>query len=91
MRRSRGLGDVYKRQGLVRGIDADPTRQRIVRHTLALCDDLNVRVIAEGVETEDECRALRDLGIPLQQGVLFAKPGRASLPNVAWPGLTNGR
>jgi len=77
--------------GLVRGIDSDPTRQRIVRHTLALCDDLGVRVIAEGVETQDECRALLDRGITLQQGFLFARPQLASLPDVVWPDLTGGR
>ncbi|MGF6492248.1 EAL domain-containing protein (putative c-di-GMP-specific phosphodiesterase class I) [Luteibacter sp. 621] len=73
--------------GLVRGIDADAKRRRIVEHTVAMCDDLGVRVIAEGVETEDECRALLDLGIPLQQGFLFARPQLASLPVVAWPAL----
>lgn len=71
--------------GLVRGIDADRNRQQIVRHTTALCADLGVRVMAEGVETQDESAALVDLGIGLQQGFLFARPGLASLPEVVWP------
>jgi len=76
--------------GLVRGIDTDAARRRIVQHLAAMCSDLSVRVIAEGVETRDECRALLDLGIGLQQGFLFARPGLASLPAVAWPDLTEG-
>jgi len=29
---------------------------------------------------------LRDLGVDLMQGYLFAKPGIATLPTPAWPG-----
>jgi EAL domain-containing protein (putative c-di-GMP-specific phosphodiesterase class I) len=32
------------------------------------------RIIAEGVETEGECQALRRLGIGLAQGSLFGHP-----------------
>lgn len=73
--------------GLVRGIDTSRPRQLIVRHVVALCHELGVRVIAEGVETNDECQALLDLGITLQQGFLFARPATASLPGIAWPPL----
>lgn len=60
--------------GLIRGIDGHRPRQRIVHHMVQLCADLDVRLIAEGVETVDEYLALRDLGIVLQQGFLFARP-----------------
>jgi EAL domain-containing protein (putative c-di-GMP-specific phosphodiesterase class I) len=68
--------------GLIRSIDTDKVRQRIVRHVSQLCDDLDVRVIGEGVETADESSALVDLGIVLQQGFLFARPatGKATVP-----------
>src|ERR1700722_130422 len=36
---------------LVRGIDADPRLQSIVRSMKSLCTELGVRVVAEGVET----------------------------------------
>jgi EAL domain-containing protein (putative c-di-GMP-specific phosphodiesterase class I) len=76
---------------LVRNINADAKRQCIVRHLVALCAELRVEVIAEGVETGDECRALLDLGIPLQQGFYFARPMTAGLPDIHWPPESNGR
>jgi EAL domain-containing protein (putative c-di-GMP-specific phosphodiesterase class I) len=68
--------------GLIRSIDTDKVRQRIVRHVSQLCEDLGVRVIGEGVETADESSALLDLGVVLQQGFLFARPvtGKATAP-----------
>ncbi|MBU1461829.1 MAG: EAL domain-containing protein, partial [Gammaproteobacteria bacterium] len=46
------------------------------------------QVIAEGVETSDECKALRDLGISLMQGYLFSKPlfeTCSHADSLAWP------
>jgi len=39
-----------------------------------MCRELGTQVIAEGVETVAERDCLRDLGIELMQGYLFAKP-----------------
>jgi EAL domain-containing protein (putative c-di-GMP-specific phosphodiesterase class I) len=50
-----------------------------------LCADLGVALIAEGVESEAEYGALRDLGIVLLQGYLFARPAHEALPAPAWP------
>ncbi len=33
-----------------------------------------MQVIAEGVETEEQLTALRNLGCPLAQGFIFARP-----------------
>lgn len=60
--------------GLVRDIHVDRNRQRIVSHMVHLCEELAVRVIAEGVETAGESAALLDMGIVLQQGFFFARP-----------------
>jgi EAL domain-containing protein (putative c-di-GMP-specific phosphodiesterase class I) len=73
--------------GLVRGIHASRSRQLIVRHVVDLCQDLAIQVIGEGVETLDECRALLDLGVSLQQGFLFAQPAVAAVPAISWPRL----
>ncbi len=59
---------------LIRGIDQSRARQAIVRGTVAMCAELGIQVIAEGVETADESSALQDLGIHLLQGYLFSKP-----------------
>lgn len=59
---------------LVRGLDSDPVRRRLVRLLSELCGDLGIFVVAEGVETPAERDALIELGIDLLQGYLFARP-----------------
>lgn len=59
---------------LTRNLDQDRRRQIIVRHTARLCEELGITVIAEGIETHGELAALRDAGISLVQGYIFAKP-----------------
>lgn len=65
---------------LVRDIDQIPTKQVIVKHLVQLCHELNVRVLAEGLETEAEVAFFRALGVSLMQGYYFAKPGFETLP-----------
>lgn len=65
---------------LIRNIDKDYARQSIVKHTLNMFNDLGIRCLAEGIETIEEMGWLRDLGIDLMQGYLFAKPGFECLP-----------
>lgn len=67
---------------LVRGIDADTRRRAIVGGIMAMCNELDTLVIAEGIETEEEARALRGLGIRYMQGFHFARPGFEHLPAV---------
>jgi len=60
---------------LVRNVDRDATKQRVV-HTMArLCRELGVLVVAEGIETPAERDMLVELGCDLLQGFLFARPG----------------
>ena len=73
---------------LVRGIDANKPRRAIVAGVSTMCRELGIRVIAEGIETEDEMRCLRDLGIELMQGYWFGRPlFEASTPAavIPWP------
>lgn len=70
--------------GLVRGIDSSRPRRAIVAGIVSICRELEIVVIAEGVETSAEFRVLRDLGIDHFQGYLFAKPALAALPQVDW-------
>ncbi|MFO1317997.1 MAG: EAL domain-containing protein [Burkholderiales bacterium] len=64
---------------LTRDIDADHARRAIVGAVMRMSHDLGIRVIAEGVERLGECRALRDLGVELMQGYLFAHPAFEAL------------
>lgn len=59
---------------LVRHVDSNPARQAIVRSLVRLCEEMKIQVIAEGIETWAERDFLRDAGISLMQGYLFAKP-----------------
>ena len=61
---------------LVRGIDRSPVKQKLVRSIIALCTELGIQLVAEGIETPAERDALIALGGDLCQGYLFAKPGR---------------
>ena len=61
---------------LIRDIDQHPTKRRVVGAIATLCRELGSQVIAEGVETESELGAVRDLGIDLIQGFLLARPSR---------------
>lgn len=56
------------------GIDRDRKRRAIVKGIVEMSGELGTRVIAEGVEREEELAVLRDLGVPLVQGWLFGKP-----------------
>jgi EAL domain-containing protein (putative c-di-GMP-specific phosphodiesterase class I) len=68
---------------LTRNIDKDRVRRAIVHGILETCRELNLGVIAEGIETPGECLALQDEGVSLFQGYLFAKPGFQCLPRVS--------
>jgi DNA-binding NtrC family response regulator len=61
---------------LVRNVHTTPTKQKIVRSMVRLCQDMGKQFIAEGVETALERDQLVELGCDLLQGYLFAKPGR---------------
>jgi diguanylate cyclase (GGDEF)-like protein len=63
----------------VSGIDSDQTKLEFVRSMLDMGRAMGCRVIAEGVETERECRELVDLGIDRLQGNLFGRPDHAPM------------
>jgi len=70
---------------LIRDIDRFPARLAIVRGVLAMCRELGILVIAEGVETLAEYRVLVELGVVLFQGYLIARPAFEHLPEVSYP------
>jgi EAL domain-containing protein (putative c-di-GMP-specific phosphodiesterase class I)/CheY-like chemotaxis protein len=61
---------------LVRGIDRSSVKQKLVRSIIALCTELGIYLIAEGIETPEERDTLVSLGADLCQGYLFARPDR---------------
>jgi len=69
---------------LIRGIDESATKRAIVRAVVAMALELQIDVIAEGIETAGELATLRDLGIRLCQGFLLARPAMEALPEICW-------
>lgn len=61
-------------RSLIEGIDQNPTKQRVVKAMLALCEDLGMQVISEGVETATERDALALLGADWLQGYHYGRP-----------------
>ncbi len=59
---------------LVRGIEREPTKRKVVGSLVELSKSLGIKVIGEGVETQAECDALVTLGCDLLQGYHFARP-----------------
>jgi EAL domain-containing protein (putative c-di-GMP-specific phosphodiesterase class I) len=59
---------------LIRGLDRSPMKQKLLSSIVALCQELGIQMIAEGIETEAERETLVALGGDLCQGYLFARP-----------------
>jgi EAL domain-containing protein (putative c-di-GMP-specific phosphodiesterase class I) len=68
---------------LVRDVDKNPTKEKLIRSMTSLCKELGMMVVAEGVETIQERDVVVSLGCDLLQGYLLAKPGRP-FPTFAW-------
>jgi EAL domain-containing protein (putative c-di-GMP-specific phosphodiesterase class I) len=68
---------------LVRDVDRNPTKEKLIRSMTSLCKDLGMMVVAEGVETLAEREVLVRLGCDLLQGYLLAKPGKP-FPAFSW-------
>jgi EAL domain-containing protein (putative c-di-GMP-specific phosphodiesterase class I) len=59
---------------LVRGIEGSAIKRRLVSSVLSLCREMNMLLVAEGVETPAERDVLANMGCDLFQGFLFARP-----------------
>jgi EAL domain-containing protein (putative c-di-GMP-specific phosphodiesterase class I)/DNA-binding response OmpR family regulator len=58
----------------VHGIDRDPVRRALVSGLVYFGSETGCELIAEGIETDEELAALRELGIELGQGYLLGRP-----------------
>lgn len=62
---------------LVRDVHRSRTKSKLIRSIAAVCRDLEIRLVAEGIESKDELDLLVTLGCDLLQGYFLAKPGPA--------------
>jgi len=62
---------------LVRGIEGSAIKRKLVGSVSGLCREMDMLLVAEGVETAAERDVLANLGCDLFQGFLFARPASA--------------
>jgi len=66
---------------LVRNIDQAEPRRNLLRALAGVSTQLGIRVIAEGVETQEEALVCRELGCEFGQGYFFGLPKGATPSN----------
>ncbi|HLE18537.1 MAG TPA: EAL domain-containing protein, partial [Syntrophales bacterium] len=67
----------------VKSLASDPSDQAIVRATISVAHGLNLKTVAEGVETEEQLSFLQEHGCDEIQGYFFSRP----LPTDEIPGI----
>jgi len=77
----------------VQNIHQDPLKEQFVRSVVDIARKSGAKLVAEGIESTAELRALRRLGVQYGQGYLIAKPSpvpalelQASIDGVVWQG-----
>ena len=65
---------------LTRDIDQNQVKKAIVSGVLLVAQQLEITIIAEGIETEAEANTLHQMGVNYMQGYWFARPEIAALP-----------
>jgi diguanylate cyclase (GGDEF)-like protein len=61
-------------QRCIQGIAHDAALVRMVQRILQMTDGLKIKVIVEGIENEDDLKALQALGVKYGQGYALGKP-----------------
>ncbi len=77
------MDEVKIDKGFVDAVVVDAGDRAVVRAVVDIAHTLGLRVVAEGVELEDQQRVLRELGVDEVQGYLHARP-MAALDMAAW-------
>ena len=61
-------------KSLIEGCETDERARATIRALSSLAQDLNIKVIGEGVETKRQASVLQNNRVTLQQGYLHARP-----------------
>lgn len=60
---------------LTRGVDRDPVRRALAAALVSFAADTAATLVAEGIETAEELRTLKELGVGWGQGYHLGRPG----------------
>ncbi len=71
-------------RSLISNADRSERQRRLMGALVHLCNDMGARVVAEGIETEGELKAVIDSGAHYGQGYYLARPAYPP-PLVNWP------
>ncbi|MEM7183999.1 MAG: EAL domain-containing protein [Spirochaetota bacterium] len=74
---------------LVRDVEKNARKRAILKGIIATCQELEIKVIVEGVETQSEFLTLQAMGVVLFQGFYFARPAYEALAEIAWDKVSN--
>ena len=55
-------------------IDTDDKMIKVVKNTISMVKDMNMKIVVEGVETEKSLRKFSNLGVDYIQGYYFSRP-----------------
>lgn len=72
---------------IISDIHLSGPKQAIVRSIISCCSDLEVTLVAEGIEKIEEWCWLESAGIRRFQGFLFARPQLNGVGDIHWPHL----
>ena len=61
-------------RSFIRDIQTNPASKNIVRSVIALCRDMRLSCVVEGVETDEQLQIVQQLGGNVIQGFLFSRP-----------------
>lgn len=68
------LGHLKIDKSFIDSIEKDSRKEALVKYIIDLTRTLNLKTVAEGVETEEQVNILKEVGCDLIQGYYFAKP-----------------
>ena len=78
-------GELKIDRSIITDIHLHGPQQAILNAIIKCCTELEIDVVAEGVEKAEEWCWLEAAGIKHFQGYLFARPGLNRIPPIRWP------
>jgi EAL domain-containing protein (putative c-di-GMP-specific phosphodiesterase class I) len=75
---------------LVRDIDTDRARRALASALIRFAEEMDVAIVAEGIETPAELDTLRSLGVQFGQGYFLARPSPIGAWGIAEPARAAG-